>query len=223
MTDISIFADESGTRSGSSDYYLLTLVLHDQENDIVTGIQHYERALQDRGLPDIPFHAGPLMNGHDDYTSLPLEVRKQLFTAFYTFIWHLPISYVTFIYRKQDLGGVKSLEARMKQDIVNFLFDRLEHLQQYDHVKIYYDGGQSVVTYALHTAVEYALSKRAIQYKDGSPKEYRLSQAADCICAIELTARKYEDHRTTATDNKMFGSSGTFKRNYLKKIRRMRL
>lgn len=222
MGSISIFVDESGTREGASAYYLLTLVFHDQDDDISERIRIYEQALADRRLPDIPFHAGPLFNGHDDYQSCPLALRKQLLTAFHVFTWHLPISYATFIYHKHDTRGAKDLEARMKQDIVNFLFRNLDKLQQYDQVKIYYDGGQSIVTQALHTAIEYALSKNAIQYRNGSPKEYRLSQVADYICALELTARKYANHATTSTDDKIFGGVGAFKRNYLKKIRRMR-
>lgn len=221
MDDISIFVDESGTRDGNSAYYLLALMFHNQKQDIYERIQQYEDALADRGLPDIPFHAGPLFNGHDDYANYPLNIRKQLFTAFYTMIWHLPIAYTTFVYRKRDIRGTKNLEARVKQDLVNVLFSNLEQFQQYDRVKIYYDGGQSIVTYALHIAVEYALSKTAILYRNNTPKEYRLAQVADCICALELTARKYEDHQTTSADDKMFGGIGAFKHNYLKKIRRM--
>lgn len=222
MGGISIFVDESGTRDGNSAYYLLTLVFHDQDVDIAGGIRAYEQTLADRRLPDIPFHAGPLCNGHDDYQPYPLSVRKQLLTAVHVFVWHLPISYATFIYRKRDTRGDKDLEARMKQDIVNFLFRNLDRLQRYDQVKIYYDGGQSIVSQSLHVAIDYVLSKNAIQYRNGSPKEYRLSQVADYICALELTARKYEDHVTTVTDDKVFGGVGAFKRNYLKKVRRMR-
>lgn len=223
MSSISIFVDESGERGQESEYYLLTLVFHDQNEDILERIRMYEQALRDRRLPDIPFHAGPLFNGHDDYESIPLPIRKQLFTAFYTLVWHLPITYTTFTYRKHDLRGIKELETHMKQDIINFLFTHLEWFQQYDAVKIYYDGGQPVATYALRTAVEYALSMTAIQYRNSSPRDYRLSQVADCICALELTAQKYVDKRSTVTDGKMFGGIGAFKRNYLKKIRRMRL
>lgn len=222
MDSMSIFVDESGERGHESEYYLVTLVFHDQGDDIRERIRMYEQSLSDRRLPDIPFHAGPLFNGHDDYESVSLAVRKRLLTAFYTMVWHLPISYVTFTYRKHDLRGSKAMEARMKQDLVNFLFDHLARFQRYDAVNIYYDGGQPMVTHALHTAIEYALSMNAVRYRNSSPREYRLSQVADCICALELTARKYEDGRATSTDRKIFGGVGAFKRNYLKKIRRMR-
>ena len=43
------------------------------------------------------------------------------------------------------------------------------------------------------------------------------------ICALELTARKYKAHEQTSNDEKMFGSAGAFKNNYMKTLKRMRL
>lgn len=65
MTELSIFVDESGEWGKRSEYYLITLVLHVQSESIKDPIEKYERHLEDTGLPDIPFHAGPLFNGHD--------------------------------------------------------------------------------------------------------------------------------------------------------------
>jgi len=72
--ELSVMVDESG--SEDSRYYLVTLVFHDQAADIATPITLYEAALREKGLPDLPLHASPLMNGHDDYEGLSLERRK---------------------------------------------------------------------------------------------------------------------------------------------------
>ncbi len=53
--------------------------------------------------------------------------------------------------------------------------------------------------------------------------EYRLSQAADYFCTIELAALKYEANEAGETYNKFFGGVGAFKRNWLKQARRKRL
>ena len=100
---------------------------------------------------------------------------------------------------------------------MNLIFDNLSYLQEFDKVKVYYDDGQYVVTKALHDAVEYALSTNAVMYKDGSPKDYRLAQAADLICTIELTALKFEAKEATKTDDRFFGARSSFKKNWLKK------
>lgn len=50
--------------------------------------------------------------------------------------------------------------------------------------------------------------------------EYRLEQAADYLCTIELAALKYAAKEDGETYNKFFGSVGKFKKNWLKQARR---
>lgn len=221
MAEISLFVDESGESGAESKYYLLTLVFHEQDAALDKQIALYERSLREKGLPDIPLHASPLLNGHDDYRNIDIQDRKQLLQCFFTMLQHMPIKYHTFAYKKCEFGDGRELVARMKRDVVNLVFDNLEYLQRFEKVKVYYDDGQQVVTQSLHDAVEYALASGAVMYKDGSPREYRLAQVADLICALELTAMKYEAGEQTKTDGRFFGSCGSFKKNYLRKIRKM--
>ena len=157
MLEISLFADESGESGTESKYYLLTLVFHEQGASISRPISIYENDLRTKGLPNIPPHACPLMNGHDDYEGLDIQDRKRLLQAFFTMLQHLPIKYHTFSYRKDEFPDSVVLGARIRRDIVNLIFDNLSYLQGFDKVKVYYDDGQYVVTKALHDAVEYAL------------------------------------------------------------------
>ena len=220
MPEISLFADESGESGTESKYYLLTLVLHEQDASLDGQIGLYENALRDKGLPDIPLHASPLLNGHDAYRDMDIQVRKQLLQTFFTMLQHMPIKYHTFVYRKDEFEDEPALVARMKRDVVNFAFDHLDYLQRFERVKVYYDDGQRAVTRSLHDALEYALSSNAVMYRDESPKDYRLAQAADLICTLELTALKYEAKESTKTDDRFFGAFGSFKKNYLRKIRK---
>ena len=82
LRELSIFIDESGSDGLKDRYYLLTLVLHEQDADINEGIRAYERSLAEKGLPDIPFHASPLLNGHGDYSDMELADRKRLLSSF---------------------------------------------------------------------------------------------------------------------------------------------
>lgn len=61
MEDLSVFVDESGTQEGITDFYVVTCVLHNQTDEIFSAIAGYEQSLRDKGLPDIPFHATPLL------------------------------------------------------------------------------------------------------------------------------------------------------------------
>lgn len=56
-----------------------------------------------------------------------------------------------------------------------------------------------------------------------SPADYRLSQAADYICTMELTALKCQDKASTATDEKFFGSWSQFKKGFLKEVKAKRI
>lgn len=63
----------------------------------------------------------------------------------------------------------------------------------------------------------------AVTYRLASPADYRLSQAADYICTMELTALKYQNKTSTATDEKFFGSWSQFKKGILKEVRQKRM
>ena len=243
MRELSIMVDESGEWGKLSKYYLITLVFHDQSEPVMPHIERYEQHLADASLPDIPFHAGPLLNGHADYETLSMADRKRLFVAFFTLARNLPFTYVTFAHRKSEFDNDKRrFEAQLRRDLANYLLTHLDrfqsydtrggidvrvpeltHLdrfQSYDTIKIYYDNGQQVVTNALKASIGYALSKEAVIYRKADPKDYRLEQAADLMCTIELTALKFKAGENTETDHKMFGDWRSFKQNYLKALRR---
>ena len=154
---------------------------------------------------------------------MSVDDRQRLLAAFRVLFRYLPIRYKTFSYRKREFSSASRLSERMRRDVVNFLFDNLEYLQRFDLVKVYYDGGQHAVTQALHDAVEYAIAREAVVFRSATPSEYRLSQAADYACAVELTALKYQAHEETPTDRRFFGSWGTFRRNVLKTVRKKAL
>ena len=215
-----IFVDESGSDGLSDRHYLLTVVMHDQSEGIVDSIESYEGALRAKGLPDMPFHASPLMNGKDQYSGLDLGTRKVPLSSFRVFFRHTPVRYRTFAYAARQFASLERRAGAMRRDLVNFPFDNLAELRDYDAVKVYYDNGQRSIAESLHRAVEYALSRDAVVYRSAQPSEYRLSQAADYICTMELTAIKYAEHTATATDEKFFGKWSDFKKGILKETRK---
>lgn len=103
MQELSIFVDESGSQRGHSRYCLVTLLLHNQANSIEAQTQSYEDDLRAKGLPDLPFHASPLMNGHDNYKSMGMDERKRLLSAFEGFVRRVPFSYKVFAYKRSEV------------------------------------------------------------------------------------------------------------------------
>ena len=220
MRELSILVDESGSDGLSDRYYLLTVVMHDQSESIANSIESYEGALRAKGLPGIPFHASPLMNGKDLYSGVDLRMRKMLPGLFRVFFRHMPVKYHTFAYATRQFASPGKLAGTMRRNLVDFLFDNLAELRAYDAVEVYYDNGQRSIAESLHLAIEHALSRDAVVYRSAQPSEYRLSQAADYICTMELTAIKYAEHAATATDEKFFGKWSDFKKDILKETRK---
>lgn len=222
LGDISVFIDESGTQEGKSTYYVVTYVLHNQADSIGESIERYERSLKNREIPNIPFHATPLLRAHDSYANLSLHERKSLLVSFNVLVQRLPIRYRSFVYRSREFGTPERLQALIRRDLVSLLVDHLDYFQAFGSVKIYYDQGQPAVSNALREAFSFALSKQATVSRSSDYRRFRLAQVADYLCAIELAAVKYKHHEETETDEKFFGGYGAFKKNWLKQARRKR-
>ncbi len=220
MSELSVFLDESGIEEGVSRYYLVTLVMHNQSESIEPIVFDYERSIAAKGLANIPFHANPLKRANGAYENMEPADRKRLMASFRILVQNLPISYKTFVHKSKEFKDSTHLQALIKRDLVNFLVDELEFFQSFDKVKIYYDGGQTSVKNALHDAIEFALSKDAVIYRNPDYATFKLLQVADYLCEIELAAVKYANHDETATDVKFYGEIGAFKRNFLKQARR---
>lgn len=140
--ELSIFVDESGDRGGKARYYLLTPVFHDQADSISEAVTGHEAKLTRADLPNITFHSKPLMNGHKDYEFLGLEQRKAMLAYFSSFARKLPISYITFVYRRSQFEDSARLMERMGRDISSAMVEHLGFFQPFDDVKVYYDNGQ---------------------------------------------------------------------------------
>lgn len=127
MRELSVFVDESGNYGGqSAKYYLVTLVFHDQSASIAEIIERYEHTLRTRGLPDIPLHMNPLMHGNESYGAMDTRLRNRLLASFATFANKCPVTYMTLSYQRNKFKSDAAMFARMRRDLILFLFDRLQ-------------------------------------------------------------------------------------------------
>ena len=138
---------------------------------------------------------------------------------FSSFVRKLPISYITFAYRRNQFEDPARLMERMGRDISSAMIEHLGFFQSFDDVKVYYDNGQDIVKQALDRSVGKVLSKGVVRHRKTSMTDYRLEQVADYPCTIELALVKYEAKEDGETYSKFFGGIGPFKRNWLKQAR----
>ena len=78
VSELSIFIDESGGQNGHSLWCLAVMVFHDQTEDLGPALGAYESNLCERSLPDVPFHASPLMYGKGQYETFSLQEHKRI-------------------------------------------------------------------------------------------------------------------------------------------------
>ncbi len=223
LRELSIFIDESGSDGLDAPYYILALVLHEQGNSLDSEIALYERSLRERGLPDIPVHTTPLLYRKKAYEGMDEETRKRLLSSFRVFFRHLPIRHACLTLDTKGFTTPDDVTVGMRRALVEFMFDNMVYLQGFDDIKVYYDDGQRSIARAIHEAADYALSRNAVIFRKASPADYRLGQAADYICTVELAALRYRDKQTTSTDEKFFGSRAQFKKGILKEVRAKRM
>ena len=204
-------------------YYLLALVLHDQDQSIERDMAAYGRRLAAGGLDDIPFHAVDLLHGHKAYEGLDLAIRKKMLGAFASFVRKLPIRYTTFVFKRAEIADAPALAVRMRRELTGFIQTHLETFQSFDTIAVYYDGGQKAVTAAVRGAFDHSLAANTAVYKKSRYQERRLAQAADYFCSVELAALKYADGEAGPTYVKVYGGHRLFRANFLKQARRMRM
>ena len=89
-TEISVFVDESGTfdpDTESSRYYLICLVLHDQQESITREIAVLEDSFAAIGMErGHCVHAGPLIRRELAYATMKREDRRRIMARMMAFV-----------------------------------------------------------------------------------------------------------------------------------------
>lgn len=220
--EISVFVDESGSfepDEESSRFYLVCLLLHDQGDDISGFVNNLESYLEAIGLGrDHAVHVGPLIRREGVYQGMLREERQAVFRKMMAFIRKINVSYGCFKIDKHFNQAPTAVHDKLLQGINRFLINHADMLNSYDKLKVYYDDGQSQVKALLHEAFG-MFSARTEFVEDVRPEKYRLFQAADLLCSVELIAAKLNaGSPMTASEDRFFGSSRVFERDILRKL-----
>ena len=81
MKELSIFVDESGD-FGVYDYhapfYIISMVLHDQADNIVDDLKILENELSNIGWPKHSVHSGPVIRSEEEYRGYDLKERQKI-------------------------------------------------------------------------------------------------------------------------------------------------
>lgn len=217
---LNLLIDETGNQDLSEGRYLVAVVLHEHDACISDVIAQYEFRLAESGLSDIPFHGKDLLHGHSGYSNISVGDRKRLLTQFSRFVRELPISFFTLRYDGMTIHNKNELEARTRQDLASYIFDKLSYFQAFDVIAIYYDNGQGAVSAALHDALDFVLAKNVADYRHADPNARRLLQVADYVCTIQRISEDYDAERQSNMHELFFGNRRSFKQSFKKQLNR---
>lgn len=221
MSELSIFIDESGDFGSNSEYYLLTLVFHDQANCIGEEVVVLKRTLAEAGLPPgQAVHAGPIVRKEDEYASLPLSTRRTVFGCLYAFTRKTKVSYFTIVVKKKECSDRILLKNRLARELSLFFRDHMDYFLSFDKVIVYYDNGQSPVTELVGTVCGSVFFD--VDYRRVIPSDYRLFQSADLLCTLELVSIKADAGKLSRSEEIFFESRRKLKKNYLDKLEKLR-
>lgn len=219
IRELSVFVDESGN-FGEYDYhcpfYIISLVLHEQDKDIKDGLKLVENKLSNIGWPKHCVHAGPLIRGEEEYRDESIETRQRIMRILKSFAVSTDFKYTTLFIEKKHINNPFEAIAKLSKQLSQVINSHMELFISYDVIKIYYDNGQIEVTKILSSVFGILLDN--VEFKKVYPVDYRLFQVADLICTLTLTELKMNNHLLSKSDIKFFGDERTLKKNYLKQI-----
>ncbi|MDR0221168.1 MAG: DUF3800 domain-containing protein [Lachnospiraceae bacterium] len=223
MKELSVFIDESGD-FGLYDYhsrfYIVALVFHDQSADISENIKQLNAKLHQAKLSGYTVHAGPLIRRENEYEHLYLIDRKRIFNIIYNFARTTDISYHTLVVDKRQLIKNIDLNIQLTKQLSTFLKKHLEILISYDRIVVYYDYGQKELTNILVSVFGTVLNN--VEFKNILPANYKLLQAADMFCTLELLSLKAEKKLLSKSELSFFASAKYLRKAYLDTLQKKR-
>lgn len=219
MSELSIFIDESGDFGEydyHSPYYIITMVFHNQDVDISGPLAKLEQDLSNRGFPGHCVHTGPIIRRENEYEFLTIEERRRILNSMVTFIRHMDVRYHCVHIEKKHIDDSVQAVAKLSRQISQFIKDHYTEFLGYQNVKIYYDNGQIEVTKLLASVFTILLPR--VEMRKVVPSDYRLFQAADMLCSMELVRLKMDAAAVSTSELEFFGNLRDLKKNYLKPL-----
>ncbi len=218
---LSIFIDESGDFGDyevHSPYYIVTMVLHNQDKKIKEKISILNRQIEKLGYGQHAIHSGPLIRRESIYKDDLMENRKALFNSLFNFVRVLDINYDYILVKKKECLDIIQLTTQISRALKTHLNEDSKYWKLFDKIIVYYDNGQIELTKIL-TSVFNAIYDN-VEFRKVKPKDYVLFQVADLIYTLELVSQKFSDGVQTKWEKEFFKSKRDFNKNYLKPILR---
>ena len=123
---LSVFVDESGRfqlPDESSQYYIVSLVLHDQRIPIDGLVAELDRHFSEMRLSNVCFHAGPLIRQKNAFAIMDWSFRVKIFRRMLAFAHKLDFKYHCLVVEKRFVDTKEQILERLQRDMEKFFDD----------------------------------------------------------------------------------------------------
>lgn len=224
MKELSIFIDESGDFGEVKErpaYYLVTFVFHDQNNKIETQVSKLEESIRNSGFDVEYIHTGPVIRREEVFSKYSIDERRKLLYKMFNFVIGCPISYLTVVVDRKEATDKLTLSGKLAKTINRAMNEHMAFFSNYDKIIVYYDHGQIELSTILNAVFSIQFSN--VEFRKAEPQKYRLLQAADFICSMELLRIKKEEKRLSKSEKCFFYKPQELKKTFLKSIEKKKL
>lgn len=224
MKELSIFIDESGDFGEVTEhpaYYLVTLLFHNQQNEITTNVKKLEDSTKNSGFDFEYIHTGPVIRREDVFEVLSIDERRKLLFKMLNFIASSPITYEVVVVNRKEAADKITLSGKLGRKISNVIQKHKAFFDSFDKIIVYYDNGQIELGSILNTV--FSIHFANVEFRKAEPQRYRLLQAADFICSMELLKIKKNENRLSKSEKQFFYKSQELKKTFFKTVDKKRL
>ena len=219
MKELSIFIDESGDFGEVKErpaYYLVTFVFHDQNEDIRQQVLKLEDSVRISGFHLEYIHTEPLIRREEVFANYSIDERRKLLYKMLNFVNMCPIRYMTVTVDRKEATDKIKLSGKLAKEINTAFREHSDFFMEFDKVIVYYDNGQIELSAILNAVFSIYFSN--VEFRKAQPQKYRLLQAADFICSMELLKIKRNEKRLSKSEEKFFYKPQELKKTFFKSI-----
>lgn len=224
MKELSVFIDESGDFGEVKErpaYYLVTFVFHNQDNAIDWQVAKLEESVKNAGFDVEYIHTGPVIRREQVFARYSIDERRKLLYKMLNFVNACPISYLTVVVDRKEAVDKVSLSGKLAKAINVAMSVHQDFFSSFDKIIVYYDNGQNELSAILNAVFSIQFSN--VEFRKAEPQKYRLLQAADFICTMELIKIKRDEKRLSKSEKQFFYKSQELKKTFLKSIEKKKL
>ena len=224
MKELSVFIDESGDFGEVRErpaYYLVTFVLHNQDYNIDQQVVKLDEDIKNAGFDMEYIHTGPVIRREEVFARYSIDERRKLLYKMLNFVNACPISCLTVVVDRKEAVDKVSLSGKLAKAINAEISTHQNFFASFDKIIVYYDNGQSELSAILNAVFSIRFSN--VEFRKAAPQRYRLLQAADFVCSMELLKIKKAEKRLSKSEEKFFYKPQELKKTFLKSIEKKKL